>query len=116
MSRGMKITLGVAAVLIIVLAISQAGAQQPPEDGKVAIYRQLLTRAQDETAAMGSQLQAAQIENTQLKSERDKIKAQSVKQEEDIKAGTALVAKADAEIERLKAQLEKLKAEAEKPK
>lgn len=79
MSRGMKIALGVAAALIIVLAISQARAQQPPEDGRLAVYRQLLTRSQDEVAGMGAQLQAAQIENAQLKAQLEKLKAESEK-------------------------------------
>lgn len=71
----MKIALGLAVAVIVALAISQARAQQPPEDGKVAIYRQLLTRANDELAATGGQLQAAQIENAKLKADLEKLKA-----------------------------------------
>lgn len=72
----MKITLIVAALLGFGFAISQAYAQQPPEDGKVAIYKQLLTRANDELAALGAQLQAAQIENANLKAQIEKRKAE----------------------------------------
>lgn len=74
MSRGLKITFVVAALLVVGFAISHAYAQQPPEDGKVAIYKQLLTRANDELAALGGQLQAAQIENANLKAQLEKLK------------------------------------------
>lgn len=69
MSRGLQITFAIAAALIVVAAISCARAQQLPEDGRIAIYEQLLTRANRELATMGGQLQAAQIENAQLKSQ-----------------------------------------------
>lgn len=67
------------AVLLILFAMPSF-AQQPPEDGKVAIYKQLLARSQDELAQTGAMLQSAQIENAQLKAERDKLKADAPKQ------------------------------------
>lgn len=75
MSRALKITIGLAIAMIVTFALSQAFAQQPPEDGRIAIYKQLLTRANDEIAAVGGQLQAAQIENAQLKAQIEKLKA-----------------------------------------
>lgn len=79
MSRGLKITFAVAVALIVVAAISCARAQQPPEDGRIAIYKQLLARATDEFVAVGAQLQAAQIENAALKAQFEKLKAESEK-------------------------------------
>lgn len=76
MSRGMRIAIVVAVAGIVALAVSQAFAQQPPEDGKVAIYKQLLTRSNDELAVLGGQLQAAQIENASLKAQLEKRKAE----------------------------------------
>lgn len=74
-SRLLKIAFAVAAVLIVGFAISQAYAQQPPEDGRIAVYRQLLTQANDNVAGLGAQLQAAQIENAALKAQLEKLKA-----------------------------------------
>lgn len=74
-SRLLKIAFAVAAILIVGFAISQARPQQPPEGGRIAIYRQLLTQANDNVAGLGAQLQAAQIENAQLKAQLEKLKA-----------------------------------------
>ncbi len=65
--------------LAFLLIASAAGAQQPSEDGRLAVYRQLLTRSQDELAMMGGQLQAAQMESAQLKAELAKLKADADK-------------------------------------
>ena len=74
MSRSLKIAFAVAAAAIVVVAVSVARAQQPPEDGRIAVYRQLLTQANDNVAALGAQLQAAQIENAKLKAQIEKTK------------------------------------------
>ena len=77
MSRALKITF---ATVVIALALvgwqCSARAQQPPEDGRIAVYRQLLTQANDNAAALGAQLQAAQIENAQLKAQIEKRKSE----------------------------------------
>lgn len=72
------ILLAIAAVCAIAIARS-ANAQQSPEDGRIAVYRQLLAASNDNVAALGAQLQAAQIDNAQLKAERDKLKADAEK-------------------------------------
>ncbi len=72
----------IAAAAVIVGALgfcADSNAQQPPEDGRLAVYRQLLTRANDELTAMGAQLQAAQIENAQLKAQIAKLNPDAAK-------------------------------------
>ncbi len=72
MSRGLKLTIGIVVAMIFCLALSQAFAQQQPEDGRAAVLEQLLTRANRELGIVGGQLQAAQIENAQLKVQIEK--------------------------------------------
>ena len=75
MSRALKIAFALVAVVIVGIAVScGARAKQPPEDGRVAVYRQLLTQANDNIVALGAQLQAAQIENAKLKAQIEKTK------------------------------------------
>lgn len=70
----------VLILAIVVLALHlPARAQQSPEDGRIAIYRQLLAASNDNVAALGAQLQAAQIENAQMKAQIGKLKPEPPK-------------------------------------
>ncbi len=76
MSRALKITFAVTAVALLLLGWCNAHAQQPPEDGRIAVYRQLLTQANDNVAALGAQLNAAVKERDELKAQIAKRKAE----------------------------------------
>lgn len=67
------------AILLVLLATPSLAQQPSAEDGKVAVYKQLLARSQDELATIGAQLQAAQSQNAQQKAEIDKLKADGEK-------------------------------------
>lgn len=49
-------------------------AQQPPEDPRLAIYRQLLTQANENAAVLGAQAQRLSVDNAKLKAENDELK------------------------------------------
>lgn len=82
MSRGMKITLGLVVAGIVVLAISQARAQQPASDPASSLaadwnayqnaQRHVLTGIQ----AVTDELVKARAENAALVKERDGLKVQ----------------------------------------
>lgn len=76
MQLATKTVLACTALVFAIAIARGVHAQTSPEDGKVAVYKQLLQRANDELATMGAQLQAAQIENAQLKSQIEKHKAE----------------------------------------
>lgn len=50
------------------------GRAQPQEDPRLAAYRQLLLRANDELSQAMAQAQALSVENAQLKAELAKLK------------------------------------------
>lgn len=65
--RGLLLTVALCAV-------SAASAQQA-EDPRIAIYRQLLSRANDELAQAMAHSNALGIENAKLKTDLDKTKS-----------------------------------------
>lgn len=62
--------LAIAAVLLPLPLV----AQQPPEDSRLAIYRQLLSEANDRLTVAIGQARMAEAENVRLKAEIEKHK------------------------------------------
>lgn len=75
MSTGLKRALLVTAIVLVVGGYwCSARAQPAPDDGRIALYRQLLTQANDNIVSLGTQAQALSTENAKLKAEIEKLK------------------------------------------
>jgi hypothetical protein len=68
-------------LLLAFLVPVTAVAQQPPEDDRVAAYRQLLLRANDELASTVAQANRLSTENAKLRGELEKAKAPADKKD-----------------------------------
>ena len=69
-------TIAIAGLAICMIAVMRDARAQtpPPEDPRIAIYRQLLTQANDNVAALGAQAQQLTAENGKLKAENEELK------------------------------------------
>lgn len=63
------------------MAVPAMAQTAPPEDQRLVMYRQLLTRANDELTQAAAQANTLSVENANLKTEIAKLK-QSVKPNE----------------------------------
>lgn len=114
MSPALKRTLWLAVLALVLIACWKGAHAQPAPDPVATLtedwnaYQNAQKHVIADLNAVANELQKARGELAAVTKERDDLKAQSAKKDEEIKAGAALVAKANAEIEGLKAQLEKM--------
>ncbi len=67
------------SILVVVLLVALPAAAQDVSGDRVGVYRQLLTRANDELAQAMAQANALAIENAKLKAENEKLKKPEAK-------------------------------------
>ena len=109
------------SALCLIAGVSAAQAQQSSPDSIAATlsedwnaYQIAQKHVIASLSAVANELNKARADLAAVTKERDELKTKSAKQEEAIKAASALAVKANAEIETLKAERDKLKADGDK--